>query len=175
VLCSEAAGDLYDRIYGTLFYQYVFGFAFLTRQYARKAGQPRVLGGKGVHRIPRRVCRPIRRSMLNARRGARQNQSRSASDRPVAPGRRNTMRSATDSLSLGRAWNGQTDRRVLDRNGMFPARTTDQLAEYRVRIVFSKALRFRSQPWLRIEVNVSGSNCRTTSGNQPGPQTDSGR
>jgi AcrR family transcriptional regulator len=32
----EAAGDLYDRIYGTLFYQYVFGFRPLTKEYARK-------------------------------------------------------------------------------------------------------------------------------------------
>jgi AcrR family transcriptional regulator len=32
----EAAGDLYDRIYGTLFYQYVFGFRLLTKGYARK-------------------------------------------------------------------------------------------------------------------------------------------
>ncbi len=33
---SEPAGDLYDRIYGTLFYQYVFGFRSLTREYAEK-------------------------------------------------------------------------------------------------------------------------------------------
>jgi AcrR family transcriptional regulator len=36
VNASEAAGDLYDRIYGTLFYQYVFGFRVLTRDYAEK-------------------------------------------------------------------------------------------------------------------------------------------
>jgi AcrR family transcriptional regulator len=33
---TEAAGDLYDRIYGTLFYQYVFGFRALTKDYAEK-------------------------------------------------------------------------------------------------------------------------------------------
>ena len=32
----EAAGDLYDRIYGTLFYRHLFGFRPLSRQYARK-------------------------------------------------------------------------------------------------------------------------------------------
>ncbi|MEH2471727.1 AcrR family transcriptional regulator [Nitrobacteraceae bacterium AZCC 2161] len=36
VIASEAAGDLYDRIYGTLFYQYVFGFRALTKEYAEK-------------------------------------------------------------------------------------------------------------------------------------------
>lgn len=36
ILSSEPAGDLYDRIYGTLFYQYVFGFRSLTRDYAEK-------------------------------------------------------------------------------------------------------------------------------------------
>lgn len=36
IIASEAAGDLYDRIYGTLFYQYVFGFRQLTADYARK-------------------------------------------------------------------------------------------------------------------------------------------
>lgn len=36
VHASEPAGDLYDRIYGTLFYQYVFGFRALTRDYAEK-------------------------------------------------------------------------------------------------------------------------------------------
>jgi AcrR family transcriptional regulator len=36
ILASEPAGDLYDRIYGTLFYQYVFGFRGLTRDYAEK-------------------------------------------------------------------------------------------------------------------------------------------
>lgn len=36
IIASEAAGDLYDRIYGTLFYQYVFGFRHLTVEYARK-------------------------------------------------------------------------------------------------------------------------------------------
>jgi AcrR family transcriptional regulator len=33
---SDAAGDLYDRIYGTLFYEYVFGFRALTADHARK-------------------------------------------------------------------------------------------------------------------------------------------
>ena len=33
---AETAGDLYDRIYGTLFYEYVFGFRPLTADYARK-------------------------------------------------------------------------------------------------------------------------------------------
>jgi AcrR family transcriptional regulator len=33
---SETAADLYDRIYGTLFYQYVFQFRVLTKDYARK-------------------------------------------------------------------------------------------------------------------------------------------
>ena len=36
IAVAEAAGDLYDRIYGTLFYQYVFGFRNLTKAYARK-------------------------------------------------------------------------------------------------------------------------------------------
>jgi len=36
ILAAEPAGDLYDRIYGTLFYQYVFGFRGLTRDYAEK-------------------------------------------------------------------------------------------------------------------------------------------
>jgi AcrR family transcriptional regulator len=34
IVASEPAGDLYDRIYGTLFYQYVFGFRSLTKSYA---------------------------------------------------------------------------------------------------------------------------------------------
>jgi AcrR family transcriptional regulator len=33
---TEPAGDLYDRIYGTLFYEYVFGFRPLTADHARK-------------------------------------------------------------------------------------------------------------------------------------------
>jgi AcrR family transcriptional regulator len=33
---SQAAGDLYDRIYGTLFYQYVFDFRALSRAYAQE-------------------------------------------------------------------------------------------------------------------------------------------
>jgi AcrR family transcriptional regulator len=36
IVASETAGDLYDRIYGTLFYQSVFGFRVLTADYARK-------------------------------------------------------------------------------------------------------------------------------------------
>ncbi len=36
IRASEPAGDLYDRIYGTLFYQYVFGFRSLTKDYAEK-------------------------------------------------------------------------------------------------------------------------------------------
>lgn len=36
IAASEPAGDLYDRIYGTLFYEYVFGFRPLTKDYARK-------------------------------------------------------------------------------------------------------------------------------------------
>ncbi len=36
IISPEPAGDLYDRIYGTLFYQYVFGFRSLTRDYAEK-------------------------------------------------------------------------------------------------------------------------------------------
>ena len=36
IVASEPAGDLYDRIYGTLFYEYVFGFRPLTADYARK-------------------------------------------------------------------------------------------------------------------------------------------
>jgi AcrR family transcriptional regulator len=36
ILASEPAGDLYDRIYGTFFYQYVFGFRPLTKDYAEK-------------------------------------------------------------------------------------------------------------------------------------------
>jgi AcrR family transcriptional regulator len=34
ITASEPAGDLYDRIYGTLFYQNVFGFRALTKDYA---------------------------------------------------------------------------------------------------------------------------------------------
>jgi AcrR family transcriptional regulator len=33
---TAAPGDLYDRIYGTLFYEYVFGFRVLTTRYARQ-------------------------------------------------------------------------------------------------------------------------------------------
>ena len=36
IVALEPAGDLYDRIYGTLFYEYVFGFRPLTADYARK-------------------------------------------------------------------------------------------------------------------------------------------
>ena len=36
IVASEPAGDLYDRIYGTLFYQYVFGVRTLTKDYAEK-------------------------------------------------------------------------------------------------------------------------------------------
>lgn len=36
ITASEPAGDLYDRIYGTLFYQYVFGFRVLTKDYAEQ-------------------------------------------------------------------------------------------------------------------------------------------
>jgi AcrR family transcriptional regulator len=36
IVSSESAGDLYDRIYGTIFYQYVFGFRALTADYAEK-------------------------------------------------------------------------------------------------------------------------------------------
>ncbi|MDB5618071.1 TetR/AcrR family transcriptional regulator [Tardiphaga sp.] len=36
IKASDPAGDLYDRIYGTLFYQYVFGFRTLTKDYAEK-------------------------------------------------------------------------------------------------------------------------------------------
>lgn len=36
IVASESAGDLYDRIYGTLFYQYVFAFRPLTKVYARR-------------------------------------------------------------------------------------------------------------------------------------------
>ncbi|MBC7584520.1 TetR/AcrR family transcriptional regulator [Tardiphaga sp. vice352] len=36
IVASESAGDLYDRIYGTLFYQYVFGFRALTKGYAEQ-------------------------------------------------------------------------------------------------------------------------------------------
>lgn len=36
IIVAENAGDLYDRIYGTLFYQYVFEFRALTKDYARK-------------------------------------------------------------------------------------------------------------------------------------------
>lgn len=36
IAAIEAAGDLYDRIYGTLFYQYVFRFRVLTKDYARR-------------------------------------------------------------------------------------------------------------------------------------------
>ena len=36
ITATEDAGDLYDRIYGTLFYQYVFGFGQLSAPYARR-------------------------------------------------------------------------------------------------------------------------------------------
>ncbi|CAN5250836.1 TetR/AcrR family transcriptional regulator [soil metagenome] len=36
IVASETAADLYDRIYGTLFYQYVFQFRVLSKDYARK-------------------------------------------------------------------------------------------------------------------------------------------
>jgi len=36
IIASEVAADLYDRIYGTLFYQYLFDFRQLTADYARK-------------------------------------------------------------------------------------------------------------------------------------------
>ena len=36
IVASQTAGDLYDRIYGTLFYQSLFEFRPLTRGYARK-------------------------------------------------------------------------------------------------------------------------------------------
>lgn len=35
ITSMEPAGDLYDRIYGTLFYQYVFGFRPLSKAYAK--------------------------------------------------------------------------------------------------------------------------------------------
>jgi AcrR family transcriptional regulator len=36
IAAEDSAGDLYDRIYGTLFYQYVFGFRVLTKDYAER-------------------------------------------------------------------------------------------------------------------------------------------
>lgn len=36
ISASDPAADLYDRIYGTIFYQYVFGFRALTRDYAER-------------------------------------------------------------------------------------------------------------------------------------------
>ena len=36
IVASEPAGDLYDRVYGTLFYPYVCGFRALTTSYAEK-------------------------------------------------------------------------------------------------------------------------------------------
>ena len=36
IVATEPAGDLYDRVYGTLFYQYVFGFRTLTKDYAEQ-------------------------------------------------------------------------------------------------------------------------------------------
>lgn len=45
MIASEPAGDLYDRIYGTLFYQYVFGFRTLTKGYAEQLVMT-VLAGK---------------------------------------------------------------------------------------------------------------------------------
>jgi AcrR family transcriptional regulator len=36
ITSSIAAGDLYDRIYGTLFYRFLFGFRPLSADYARK-------------------------------------------------------------------------------------------------------------------------------------------
>ena len=36
IVAKEPAGDLYDRVYGTLFYQYVFGFRVLTKDYAEQ-------------------------------------------------------------------------------------------------------------------------------------------
>ena len=46
IIASEAAGDLYDRIYGTLFYQSAFGFRRLTKDHARRLVQT-VLSGHG--------------------------------------------------------------------------------------------------------------------------------
>lgn len=46
IVASEAAGDLYDRIYGTLFYQYVFEFRTLTKDYARKLVKAVLSGGE---------------------------------------------------------------------------------------------------------------------------------
>lgn len=45
ISAAEPAGDLYDRIYGTLFYQYVFGFRGLTADYARKLVKAVLVGG----------------------------------------------------------------------------------------------------------------------------------
>lgn len=36
ITAAVAAGDLYDRIYGTLFYRFLFGFRPLSADYARK-------------------------------------------------------------------------------------------------------------------------------------------
>ena len=36
MVATEPAGDLYDRIYGTLFYQNIFGFRTLTKDYAEQ-------------------------------------------------------------------------------------------------------------------------------------------
>lgn len=36
ITAEVAAGDLYDRIYGTLFYRFLFGFRPLSADYARK-------------------------------------------------------------------------------------------------------------------------------------------
>ena len=45
VLSPESPGDLYDRIYGTLFYQSVFGFRTLTPDYARRLVKAVLAGG----------------------------------------------------------------------------------------------------------------------------------
>ena len=48
IVRSQPAGDLYDRIYGTLFYQYVFGFRSLSRIYAERLVTSVLTGGE-VH------------------------------------------------------------------------------------------------------------------------------
>ena len=47
ITATEAAGDLYDRIYGTLFYQYVFGFRALSPGYAEKLVNAVLAGAPG--------------------------------------------------------------------------------------------------------------------------------
>lgn len=46
IVATDAPRDLYDRIYGALFYRYVFGFGPLSREYARHLVVSVLTGGR---------------------------------------------------------------------------------------------------------------------------------